>query len=249
MAAVFAIHPLRAESVAWVAERKDVLSGLLFVLTVGACRYVRRPRSAGRYGLVADSVCAGADGQTDAGHGAVGSVVVGLLAFAAHEPIGRLIMEKIPLLVLSAASCVVTVLAQRGAINLARRIRCRCGWKTRLVTCMIYLGQMFWPAGLAVFYPYPHGGLPGWELIMAGYCWQEFPRSRYGCAENNPGFVRLALVLVMLLPVIGLIQAGDQSHADRYTYLPQIGIYIALTWIVAEWAAKLNVSAYRLWVA
>ena len=108
---------------------------------------------------------------------------------------------------------------------------------------MVYLGQMVWPAGLAVFYPYPHNGLPAWEVALAGMLLAGLSAVALGQRRKQPWLlIGWLWYLVMLLPVVGIIQVGDQAHADRYTYLPQIGIYVAVTWLVAEW----RVAAVRL---
>ncbi|MGP8201202.1 MAG: tetratricopeptide repeat protein [Limisphaerales bacterium] len=242
VAAVFAIHPLRVESVAWVAERKDVLSGLFFMLTVGAyVRYARRPWSFARYGLV---VLLFAMGLMCKPMVITLPVVLLLLDYwplhrLESRKLSGLALEKLPLLALSAASCVITVLAQTGAFQSIEKVSLPLRFGNALVTCMVYLGQMVWPAGLALFYPYPHQGFPAGEVALAGtllaglsvVVWQERRRQPWLLT----GWV---WYLVMLLPVLGIIQVGAQAHADRYTYLPQIGIYMAVTWLAAEWGMK-----------
>ena len=104
---------------------------------------------------------------------------------------------------------------------------------------MVYLGQMVWPAGLAVFYPYPQNGLPPWEVALAGTLLAGLSAVAVWQRRKQPWMMMGWLwYLVMLLPVVGIIQVGNQAHADRYTYLPQIGIYVAVTWLAAEWGAK-----------
>ena len=242
VAAVFAIHPLRAESVAWVAERKDVLSGLFFMLTIGAyVRYARRPWSAARYGLV---VLLFAMGLMCKPMLVTLPLVLLLLDYWPLQRVGPrklpgLVLEKLPLLALSAAACVATLLAQNRAMqsNELYSLPLRCA--NALVTCMVYLGRMVWPAGLAVFYPYPQNGLPPWEVALAGTLLAGLSAVAWARRRKQPWMlVGWLWYLVMLLPVVGIIQVGDQAHADRYTYLPQIGIYVAVTWLAAEWGAK-----------
>jgi len=242
VAAVFAIHPLRVESVAWVAERKDVLSGLFFVLAIGAyVRYVRHPGSWGSYGLVMLLFVLGLLSKP---------MLVTLpliLLLLDYWPLRRLesrklsglVMEKLPLFAISAAACAVTLLAQHKAIhsNAALPPLMRC--LNAVMACMIYLRQMFWPVGLSVFYPYPRDGLSLWELITAGTLVVGLSAAVVWWRRKRPWILMGWLwYLVMLLPVLGIVQVGAQAHADRYTYLPQIGIYMALTWVVAEWGAK-----------
>ena len=239
VAAVFAIHPLRVESVAWVAERKDVLSGLFFMLTIGAyVRYARLPWSAARYGLVLLLLAMGLMCKP---------MLVTLplvLLLLDYWPLQRvesrklsvLLMEKLPLLALAAAGCVATLVAQHGAVHSGGAYALSSRLGNALVACMVYLVQMVWPAGLAVFYPYPQNGLPPWEVALAGTLLAGLSVAAWGQRRTRPWLlIGWVWYLVMLLPVVGLIQVGQQAHADRYTYLPQIGIYVALTWLAAQW--------------
>jgi tetratricopeptide (TPR) repeat protein len=147
-----------------------------------------------------------------------------------------LVLEKLPLLALSAASCAVTLLAQNEAMQSTESYSLPLRFPNALVTCMVYLGQMVWPARLAVFYPYSHNGLPPWEVALAGTLLAGLSAVAWVQWRKQPWLlVGWLWYLVMLLPVAGIIQVGDQAHADRYTYLPQIGIYVALAWMVAEW--------------
>jgi tetratricopeptide (TPR) repeat protein len=237
VAAVFAIHPLRVESVAWVAERKDILSGLFFMLTIGAyVRYARRPWSLARYGLV---VLLFAMGLMCKPMLVTLPVVLLLLDYWPLRRVvsaGRLVVEKLPLLALSAASCVLTLLAQNEAMSSTASTPVPLRFANALATSMIYLGQMVWPVGLAVFYPFPHNGLPAWEVALAGTLLAGFSVAAWAERRQQPWLLMGWLwYLVMLLPVVGFIQVGGQAHADRYTYLPQIGIYVVVTWLVAEW--------------
>jgi len=239
VAAVFAIHPLRVESVAWVAERKDVLSGLFFMLTIGAyVRYARRAWSLPRYGLV---VLLFAMGLMCKPMLVTLPVVLLLLDYwplqrVETRKISGLVLEKLPLLALSAAACVATLLAQAGAIQSAEFYSLRPRFGNALVTCLIYLGQMVWPSGLAAFYPFPLNGPPAREVALAGILLAGLSVAAWGERRKQPWLLMGWLwYLAMLLPVIGVIQVGMQAHADRYTYLPQIGIYMAVTWLAAEW--------------
>ncbi len=239
VAALFAIHPLRVESVAWVAERKDVLSGLFFMLTIGAyIRYARRPWSWGRYGLVVLLFAMGLMCKPMLVTLPVVLLLLDYWPLQRVEPrkLSGLVLEKLPLLALSAASCVVTLFAQTGAIQSTASFSVPLRLGNALAACMVYLGRMVWPAGLAVFYPFPHIGLPAWELALAGMLLAGLSAVAVWQRRKQPWILMGWLwYLVMLLPVAGVIQVGDQAHADRYTYLPQIGIYVAVTWLVAEW--------------
>jgi Flp pilus assembly protein TadD len=240
VAAVFAVHPLRAESVAWVAERKDVLSGLFFMLTIGAyVRYARLPWSPVRYGLVMLLFALGLMCKP-----MLVTLPLVLLLFdywplKRLESTGKLALEKLPLLALSAAGCMATLLAQNQAIQSAGSYSLALRLGNGLVSCMIYLGQMVYPAGLAVLYPFPHDGAPTMEVALAVALLVGLSAVAWARRHTQPWLlVGWLWYLVMLLPVLGIIQVGGQAHADRYTYLPQIGIYVALTWLVEGQGAK-----------
>jgi len=241
VAAVFAVHPLRAESVAWVAERKDVLSGLFFMLTVGAyVRYARRPWSPLRYGLVLLLFACGLMSKPMLVSLPLVLLLLDYWPLQRKVSAGRLMLEKLPLLILSGVSCVITLLAQReaifqsvGSFSLANRPG------NALVSVAVYLGQMIWPQGLAAFYPYPLAGLPGWEVVLAGALLAGLTAFAWWQRRKQPWLlIGWLWYVIMLLPVLGIVQAGGQSHADRYTYLPQIGICLAATWWVAECGQK-----------
>jgi protein O-mannosyl-transferase len=251
VAAVFAIHPLRVESVAWVAERKDVLSGVFFMLTLGAyVRYARQPWSPARYGLVALLFALGLMSKPML----VTLPCVLLLldywplnrwrADAAAQPVfqmggrripRRVILEKLPLLGLVAASCVATLFAQTEIVRSFDQISLPLRVGNALISYVTYLEQMFWPSGLAVLYPFPANGGSLWEKILAVVFLVSISAGVFGLRKTRPYLlVGWLWYLVMLTPVIGIVQVGSQARADRYTYLPQIGLYVLLTWAVAE---------------
>lgn len=245
-AALFAIHPLRVESVAWVAERKDVLSGFFFILAIGSyVRFARHPWSLARYGLVVLLFGMGLMCKP---------MLVTLpmvLLLLDYWPLQRvtaqkfpiLVIEKLPLLGLSAISCLVTLLAQRGAIQSTQIYSLPLRFGNALVTGIGYLGQWIYPAGLALFYPYPLEGPPAWKVGLAVFVLTGFCAAAWRWRRSQPWLlVGWVWYLIMLLPVVGIIQVGGQAHADRYTYLPQIGIAVAGTWLMAEWGAKLHLS-------
>ncbi len=236
VAAVFAIHPLRVESVAWVAERKDVLSGLFFILTVGAyVRYARLPWSLARYGLVALLFALGLMCKPMLVTLPLVLLLLDYWPLQRVETARRLALEKLPLLALSAASCVATLFAQSEEMQAAGSLSLPSRLGNAAASCMIYLGQMFWPSGLAPFYPYPPGRLPAWEVTLAGGLLAGLSWIAWRQRRDQPWlFTGWLWYLVMLLPVLGIVKVGLQAHADRYTYLPQIGIYTALAWLAAE---------------
>jgi Flp pilus assembly protein TadD len=240
VAAIFAIHPLRVESVAWVAERKDVLSGFFFMLTLGAyVRYVRNPKSPVRYWMVAVAFALALLSKPTV----VTLPFVLLLLdywplrrFDQPRKLSGLILEKIPLLALAAGACVMTVLAAGKWIAPNAHVSMPLRLSNALVSCAVYLRQMIWPAGLAVTYPYPHYGLPPWEVALAGTLLAGISAVAWKERRRRPWLLMGWLwYLGMLTPMIGIVQVGAFAHADRHTYLPLIGICVAVTWLVAEW--------------
>ena len=243
VAAVFAIHPLHVESVAWIAERKDVLSAVFFMLTMLAYLHYTRAPSIGRYLTVALVVALGLMSKP---------MLVTLpfvLLLLDYWPLARidgqrsnngrqllqLVLEKIPLLALCAVSSIVTFLAQRGAIGWTEQLPMSARINNTLVTYIVYIRQMFWPARLAVFYLHPENRLPVFEITLAVIVLIGITAAAVILRRKAPYFITGWLwYLGMLVPVIGLVQVGWQGHADRYTYLPQIGLYIAVTWAVTD---------------
>jgi Flp pilus assembly protein TadD len=240
VAALFAVHPAHVESVAWVAERKDVLSGFFFLLTIGAYQRWAEMRTPRRYLLVVLLLACGLLSKP---------MLVTLpcvLLLLDVWPLGRLgegprrlLVEKIPLFVLSAAASAITVYAQEGslatleAVSLGRRIG------NALVSYAAYLGKLFWPAKLAVFYPLP-AAIPLWKSLAAGALLLAITALCLWRFRRQPVLaVGWFWFLGMLVPVIGLIQVGRQAMADRYTYLPSIGLFIAVVWGVVELAERL----------
>jgi tetratricopeptide (TPR) repeat protein len=246
VAAVFAIHPLRVESVAWVAERKDVLSGLFFMLTIGAyVRYARGPWSLARYGLVVLLFAMGLMCKPMLVTLPVVLLLLDYWPLQRTEPgkLPALVLEKLPLLALSAGSCVATLIAQSKAIQSTASLPIPLRFGNALAACMIYLGQMVYPARLALLYPFPRNGLAGWKVGLAAALVAGFSAIAIRQRRKQPWLLTGWLwYLVMLLPVVGIIQVGDQAHADRYTYLPQIGIYVAITWQIAAWGVKRQIG-------
>jgi tetratricopeptide (TPR) repeat protein len=254
VAALFAIHPLHVESVAWVAERKDVLSAVFFMLTLGAyVRYVRAP-SIGRYVAIAFLFALGLMskpmlvtlpfvlllldywplGRFEKSSSAKSKSKIRF--WLDRQPIPRrLILEKIPLVGLSAVSGIVTFLAQRHALGWTEQLPISWRVNNALVTYLAYIWQMLWPTKLAVFYPHPENRLPLWEIIMALAVLIAVTAAALTLRKKRPYLVTGWLwYLTMLVPVIGVLQVGWQGRADRYTYLPQIGLYLLATWTVAD---------------
>ena len=245
VALLFAIHPMHVESVAWVAERKDVLSAFFFFAALLAYAAWVRRRGALRYLLVTTLFALGLMAKPML---VTLPLVLLLLDFwplrretSSVRGVVGLVAEKLPWLALSAASCVVTVVAQRAggslestyAVPLVPRVA------NAVVSYVRYLGKLAWPTNLTVAYPHPNlaGGTP-WSVLevaaslaaMLVLTWLAIAlgrRRRYVAI----GWLWYA---IMLAPVIGVVQVGQQAMAERYTYLPYIGLFVILAWGGAE---------------
>jgi tetratricopeptide (TPR) repeat protein len=258
VSAVFAVHPLHVESVAWIAERKDVLSAFFFMLTLLAYLHYTRAPSIGRYLTVALGVALGLMSKP---------MLVTLpfvLLLLDYWPLGRfethgsntgrrllqLVLEKTPLIALSAVSSVVTFLVQQGAIGWTEQLPVSARISNALVAYVIYIRQMVWPARLAVFYPHPENRLPVLEISLAFIVLVGITAAVFVFRKKAPYLMTGWLwYLGMLVPVIGLVQVGWQGHADRYTYLPQIGLYVAVTWTVTDLTRSWRLQRMALGVA
>jgi len=235
VAFVFALHPLHVESVAWVAERKDVLCAFFWCLTLWCyARYADSPSPAS-YACV---VLAFAGGLMSKSMIVTLPLVLLLLDFwpLRREWRRALLWEKTPLLTLAAAVSVVTLVSQQQghavrsltALPLSERLA-NAAW-----TYVVYMGRMFWPAGLAVYYPYSHH-LPSWQLLLAAIVLSGVTLLAVRWYRSCPYLaVGWFWYLGTLVPVIGLVQVGGQSSADRYTYLPTIGLTIVLAWAALD---------------
>ncbi|MDR3459468.1 MAG: tetratricopeptide repeat protein [Verrucomicrobiae bacterium] len=258
VAALFAWHPLHVESVAWIAERKDVLStffGLLALLAY--VRFVKSRRPSGQ-----DS-----SGRQKDFWLAVVFFALSLMAkpmlvtlpfllllldqWPLNRPAGftRRLLEKWPFFLLTAASCVVTFLAQRGqAVISLQEVPLGLRLENALVACAGYLGKTVWPTGLGAFYPLPDhysAAQIGISIVVlvaiSVLAWRMRKHSGYFLT----GWLWF---LGMLVPVIGLVQVGDQAMADRYTYLPAVGLFVVVVFGLAELQVRLNVSKTGLGV-
>jgi len=259
VATVFALHPLHVESVAWISERKDVLSTLFLFLTIWAylC-YAKRPR-VGWYlltvvffalGLLAKPMLVTLPfvlllldywplERIRFGRSADGSGLA-RMGFRWGAAV-RLVFEKIPFFALSAVSSVVTFRVQQAgnAVQQLEIFSVQARVINALLSYLRYIGKMFWPSGLCIYYPHPGDKLLLWHGVVAGLVlavvsvlvvWQ-LRRRKYL-------FVGWFWYVGMLLPVIGLVQVGGQAMADRYTYVPMVGLSIMIAWGVWELLAK-----------
>ena len=229
---VFAVHPLHVESVAWVSERKDVLSGLFWMLTLWAyLRYSDRTTFA-RYSLVVLLFCCGLMAKPMI----VTLPFVMLLIDYWRERPGwkRLILEKIPLFAIAIAAGIATFVIQQrgGSVSTIAQVPLQLRLGNAAASYIIYLAQFLWPAKLAVFYPFVAQSV--WMEVSAVLTLLvvTFTVLRRGV----PRYLTIGWLWYVgtLFPVIGLIQVGAQSRADRYTYIPLIGISIAIAFGAAE---------------
>jgi Flp pilus assembly protein TadD len=263
VAAVFAIHPLHVESVAWISERKDVLSAVFFMLTLGAyVRYVRAP-SVTSYLLVFLLFALGLISKP-----MLVTVPFVLLlldywplcrithvefpkapkrqpASSSQWPvIRRLLAEKVPLVALSAFSSVVTLFTQFESAWTISQLPLPWRLNNAAVSYVVYIWQLFWPVRLAAFYPHPNDQLRLWQVVLSlAFLIAVSLLAIYRRKEQPYIFTGWFWYLGMLVPVIGLVQAGDQARADRYTYLPQIGLYVLITWVITD--VMTSIMAHR----
>jgi tetratricopeptide (TPR) repeat protein len=272
VAALFALHPLNVESVAWIAERKNVLSTLFFLLTLGAYGWYARKPDVKRYlavvalfalGLATKPMVItlpfvlllldfwplqriqGWDQQPSSalkGHKhrqARSQEITSEKAFPVPQfQFSRLVLEKLPLSALCAGSAAITIIAQRAEAIQSFEIYPFGGrLENAIYSYASYAWKTFWPAPLAFLYPYPRDGHAAWQLGLAvlflasvtGLVWKQRGARPY----LTTGWL---WYLGTLVPVIGLIQVGDQAMADRYAYIPLIGIFVMIVWGAADWA-------------
>ncbi len=249
VAALFAVHPLNVESVAWVAERKGVLSAFFWMLALGAYgRYARRGGVL-RYAAVAAAFLGGLMSKP-----MVLTLPCALLLLdcwplgrvSLTEPWGvmarkaaRLALEKIPLFLLTALSALSTFVMQaRGHnIDVAGKVSLATRYANAMVVYVLYILKTLWPSGLAAFYPYP-ASRPLWQAGGAALTLAAISLLCLSQARRRPYLIVGWLwYLGTLAPVIGLVRIGDFSHADRYTYLPSLGLYFMAVWGIADLVA------------
>jgi tetratricopeptide (TPR) repeat protein len=240
VAAAFAMHPLHVESVAWIAERKDLLSTFFWLLTMWAyVRYVEKPKLRWYLAAIVLFIL-----------GLMSKPMLVTLPFVLllldYWPLERkfsrrLLIEKIPFFICSLASCVITYIAQQrgGTVVAIESFGPAIRINNAIVAYVMYISKMFWPSRLAVLYPHPAGSLPAMKviicislLVLISICFIYLGlRRRYF-------MVGWLWYLGTLVPVIGLVQVGAQSMADRYTYMTLTGLFIIIAWSAKEFAAK-----------
>jgi tetratricopeptide (TPR) repeat protein len=235
---VFALHPLHVESVAWIAERKDVLSGVFWLLALWVyVNYAGRP-SIARYAPVALLFCCALMSKPMAVTFPLVALVLDVwpLGRAGTTTAARLVAEKAPLFALAGVDGVITYLAQAhaGTVSSLAQIPFAERLQNVLVSYCVYGVKFLWPSGLAVFYPFPVE-LPLWQWAAGGTVLAAVTVLVWKTRSRRPYLLTGWLwYLVALAPVIGFVQAGAQARADRYTYIPMIGLSIMLAWGAAE---------------
>jgi Tfp pilus assembly protein PilF len=266
VAALFALHPIHVESVAWLAERKDVLCGLFWMVTmVSYIRYAER-LTIGRYLLVLLSLCLGLMAKAtlvtlpfvlclldywplrrfQLGDG---GVIEDPAQCESSGPVyqqvsaRRLIMEKIPMFVVVALSSVITVIAQRsgGAVVSMEKLSIGFRLSNAGISYIRYILKMLYPIRLALFYPHPTGGIPLWQFMISLLILVVISvLFIYTLRRHKYLTVGWLWYLGTMVPVIGLVQVGLQAMADRYTYLSSIGFFIMIAWSIEDLTARLH---------
>ncbi|HET9409476.1 MAG TPA: tetratricopeptide repeat protein [Candidatus Sulfotelmatobacter sp.] len=259
VAALFAVHPMNVESVAWVSERKNVLCMLFFVLGMWAYRwYVQHP-SVKRYSLVGLMLLLALLSKPMAitfpfvllllDYWPLQRMRLGNPKICGSEEklhgLGRLVLEKVPLLILSAGSAVITVIAQKGGGALRTEYAFPARLANAIVSYARYVGKAVWPAHLAVLYPFPQKGLPAWEVAASAVLIIAISAGIIALERRRYLAFGWFWFLGTLVPMIGLVQVGEQAMADRYAYLPFVGLFIAVVWGLSDWfGAKPNGGLY-----
>jgi Tfp pilus assembly protein PilF len=253
VAVLFAVHPLNVECVGWVAERKSLLSMLFLLLALGAYGWYASKRSWERYAVLILLFALGLSAKP---------MIVTLpllLLLWDYWPLGRLASgstapkafwlaaEKIPLFILSAVSSWITLYAQRnaGSLGSTELLPLRVRIENAVYSYASYIEKGIWPSRLAVFYPHPENSLAPWKVCVAALLmiacsvpvWRYRLRHRYLLT----GWVWYA---VAMIPMIGIVQVGRQAMADRYAYLPFIGLFIIGVWGCDELFMRLDLSGF-----
>lgn len=260
VAVLFALHPINVESVVWIAERKNVLSMIFFLLALGAYRWFAMNPRIGRYLVVVVLFALGLMAKPQVitlpfvlllwdywplqrmFAGAADTAAEGIPNAPAIPPrkLFWLILEKLPLLALSAGSAVLTLKAQRagGAINPQNSYGLSMRIENAVVCYARYMGKAVWPSHLSAFYPYPRGGVSTSQAIASCVLLIAVTVFVIVARERRYLLVGWLWFFGTLVPMIGLVQAGDQSMADRYAYLAFVGLFIMVCWGAADLASE-----------
>ncbi len=248
VAVLFALHPINVESVAWVAERKNVLCTFFFLATLIAyCWYARHPdwrRYLAFTGLFVLGLMSKPMVVTLPfillllDYWPLGRIPGGPARPFRQAPLSKLIFEKFPLLALSAASAVITMQAQRagGAVRSTAQFSLGVRLENAIVAYVMYLWKMIWPSHLAPIYPHPGDSLAPWQVGTSALVLLAVTGVALKFRARRYLLTGWLWFLGALVPVIGLVQVGDQAMADRYAYIPLVGIFVMIAWGLADLA-------------
>ena len=261
VALLFALHPINVESVAWVAERKNVLSTFFFLAAIAAYGWYARKPHWQRYlalmglfalGLMSKPMVVTFPfvlllldywplGRVEGGP--AGKVQTKQSSLS-RSSLTRLAVEKLPLLALSIGSAVITMYAQRagGAMRSAAQFSFGVRLENALVAYAMYLWKMIWPSHLAPLYPHPGDSLAAWQVALSLLVLAAITATVLRFRAQRYLLTGWLWFLGTLVPVIGLVQVGDQAMADRYAYIPLIGIFVMIAWGYADWAESHDVG-------
>ena len=260
--ALFALHPVNVESVAWAAERKNVLSMLFFLLALHAYdRYARTGRR-DLYLLVAICFALGLMAKPQIvtlpfvlllwdywplQRIGTGSVAGGFPAPSTPRSFGYLVWAKAPLFVLAAADSVVTMVAQRAGntVRTFTEVSVTARLENVFVSYVRYIGKALWPSRLAAMYPRPANSLPAWQVVGAVVLLLLVSVLALRWRNRRYLLVGWFWFLGTLVPMIGIITVGEQTMADRYAYIPFIGLFVAIVWTLNAWALEAVASEHR----
>jgi tetratricopeptide (TPR) repeat protein len=253
VAALFALHPINVEAVAWVAERKNVLCTTFFLLAVWAYGWYAQKPGWKWYLAVAALFAAGLASKPMVITLPFLLLLIDYWTFRRLSPTNAptswlwLVVEKIPLLALSAASAVITMLAQRagGAVRATSQFSVGVRLANAICAYAMYLWKMVWPAKLAPLYPHPGNSIGVWQVVAGGAVLMVITVLAWRLRARRYLLVGWLWFLITLVPVIGLVQVGDAAMADRYAYIPLIGIFFMVAFGLADLANGIN----PLWVA
>ena len=258
VAALFALHPINVESVAWVAERKNVLCTLFFLLTLWAYGWYARNPGWKRYLVVAALFAAGIASKPMVitlpfvllllDYWPLRRVVTADADNPAALSWPRLALEKLPLFALSAASAVITMQAQQagGAVRTTEEFSFGVRVANAIYSYAAYLWKMVWPAKLAPLYPHLGDSLAGWRVGVAAVVLIAITFVAVKFRSRRYLIVGWLWFLGTLVPVIGLVQVGEAAMADRYAYIPLIGIFVMIAFGIADWAEEKERSFWPL---
>jgi len=259
VAALFALHPMNVESVAWAAERKNVLSMLFFLLALYAYVWYAREPGLRRYATVAFLFVLSLLAKPQAitfpfllllwDYWPLSRIGAAAGTAQAGDPPklsrARLLLEKLPLLLFSAVSAVVTMEAQQagGALKDLAHYGLLSRLETTVISYARYLGKAFWPSKLVLPYPHPLKLYPAWQVGAAVLLLLLISVLVLRAREQRYLAVGWFWFLGSLVPMIGLVQVGAQAMADRYAYISFIGLFLMIVWLVADWAEARQISA------